>query len=84
VDNQGDTPLHDVSQGEYDSEDAGVGVARLLLEHGADVNAKNKSGKTPLNLASQRPKVAQLLAEHLATLPEQQRASSSRIGFFRR
>jgi uncharacterized protein len=29
-------------------------VAHMLLEHGADVNARNKNGLTPFVLASQR------------------------------
>lgn len=76
VDDKGNTPLHYVSRGIYDSEDAGVGIARLLLEHGADVNAKTNSGQTTLDLASLRPKVAQIFLEHGAisganTQPEQ-------------
>ncbi|KAH9025587.1 ankyrin repeat protein, partial [Lactarius pseudohatsudake] len=65
VDQSDETPLHNASEGEYDSEEAGVGVARLLLEHGADVNAKAKSGKTPLDLTPDvRRKVARLLRKH--------------------
>jgi ankyrin repeat protein len=41
VDDNGETPFHDVSQS--DSEEAGVGVAWLLLEHGWDVNRQNKT-----------------------------------------
>ncbi len=36
---QGETPLHLVSQGKYDSPHDGVHVAELLLECGTDVNA---------------------------------------------
>ncbi len=39
------TPLHLASQGGYDD------IVRLLLEHGADVNAKNIAGMTPLHFA---------------------------------
>ena len=47
-----------------DMDEAGVAVARLLLEHGADMNAKTWSGETPLDLVSnRRPKLAQLLRE---------------------
>ena len=48
----------------HDVEEAGVAVARLLLDLGADVNAKTWSGDTPLDLVSnRRPKLAQLLRE---------------------
>ena len=47
-----------------DMDEAGVAVARLLLEHGVDVNAKTWAGDTPLDLVSDRgPKLAQLLRE---------------------
>jgi len=87
VDEFGETPLHDVSQGTYDFEEAGVGVARLLLEHGADVNAKVMFGSTPLDLVprSTRPKLAQLLLEHAANVNAQRpRESPSWTGFFKR
>ncbi|KAH9014860.1 ankyrin repeat-containing domain protein [Lactarius hengduanensis] len=66
VDDWGETPLHDVSKGEYDYEESGVDVARALLKHGADANTMSGSGKTPLDLVSRsrRPKLAQLLFEH--------------------
>jgi ankyrin repeat protein len=60
---------------DYDAEEAGITVARLLLEHGADVNAKTWSGETPLDLVSdRRPKLAQYLREHR----EKAKPSSSR------
>ena len=40
------TPLHWAVQKEN------IQVVRLLLEHGADVNARDKSGKTPSQLGS--------------------------------
>ena len=43
----GFTPLHEAALN-GDSE-----FARLLLDHGADVNAKMKDGKTPLTFAVQ-------------------------------
>ncbi|KAN0130306.1 Ankyrin repeat-containing domain protein [Lactarius tabidus] len=48
----GQTPLHMVSQGAYMSQDDGVRIAQLLLEHGADVNAQDNNHATPLDLAS--------------------------------
>ncbi|KAH9056837.1 ankyrin [Lactarius vividus] len=51
--NKGRTPLHLVSQRDYCGEDVGcVGIARLLLERGVDVNARNKSKTTPLHSAA--------------------------------
>ena len=52
VDDEGFTPLHCVSRGEYASEEAGVAVAWLLLEGGADVNAQARDRRTPLHVAS--------------------------------
>jgi len=65
----GETPLHYASQGTlYGPGEASVDVARLLLEHGADVNAKAKSG-TPFDRVSyRRSELAQLLLEHGARL----------------
>lgn len=67
---------------DHDAEEAGVAVARLLLEHSADVNAKTWSGETPLDLASnRRPKLAQLLSEHRA---KARPSSSRRTSLFKR
>ncbi len=66
-DAQGQTPLHLLSQcpyrDPYYSQDDGVGVAQLLLEHGADVNAQDKYHATPSDLALYhgRTKIASLL-----------------------
>ena len=46
-DNDEDTPLHLASRVDH------VGIAHIILEHGAAVNAKNRRGLTPLNLAWQ-------------------------------
>ena len=70
VDSFGKTPLHEVSKGTYDSEDAGVDLARLLLHYGADVHAPTRSGETPLDAAldtasqRERPKLVQLLLDY--------------------
>ena len=70
VDDLGKTPLHDVLQGMYESQEDGVRIAQLLLGHGADVNAKSRAGTTPLTQAmasrKERPKLAELLLEHPA------------------
>ena len=43
-DDAGDTPLHWAAMGGWDDNS----VLKLLLAHGADVNARNKEGDTPL------------------------------------
>ena len=70
VDDCGKTPLHDLSRGRYESEEDGVRIALLLLDHGADVNAKSRTGDTPLTFASrsERPKLAELFLEHAANV----------------
>ncbi|KAN0141840.1 Ankyrin repeat-containing domain protein [Lactarius tabidus] len=66
----------------HDAEEAGVIVARLLLEHGANANAKTWSGETPLDLVSdRRPKLAQVLREHRAKVKP---SSSRRTSLFKR
>jgi ankyrin repeat protein len=63
---EGEMVLHIVSRGEYDSQERGVGTARLLLERGVDVNAREKEGWTSLHCAALEGKVevAQLLLNH--------------------
>ena len=41
-------------------------IVRLLLDHGADVNVKNKAGSTPLAIAVEkgRKAIAELLRRH--------------------
>ena len=60
---RGETALYIVSRGKYDSEEHGVGIARLLLEHGVDVHAQDKSFNTALHRAafSGRLEITQLL-----------------------
>ncbi|KAH8995437.1 ankyrin repeat-containing domain protein [Lactarius akahatsu] len=60
------TPLHQVSCGEYDSQESGTRIAQLLLDHGVDVNASDKYHWTPLQLASfnGKPGIAQVLLDH--------------------
>ena len=64
-----ETPLHLLSRGKYCSQDNGVGVARLLLEYGADVNARDMDHRTPLHQASSNGILAitQVLLEHGGT-----------------
>lgn len=50
-----------------------AGVAQLLLEHGADVNASTKLGKTPSQVASQMGhyEIVELLSAYVAKLVKQ-------------
>jgi ankyrin repeat protein len=43
-----------------------LGIARILLAHGADVDAEDEEGRTPLQvaLASGETEMAQLLSEY--------------------
>jgi ankyrin repeat protein len=63
---EGETPLHQVSRGEYDSIEHGVGIARLLLEHGVNVHTQNKYLNTALQLAAfnGRLEITQILLDH--------------------
>ena len=58
------TPLHWASSIGDNSNDGSV--ARFLLEHGADINAQNRQGLTPLHWASNSgtPEVVRVLLEH--------------------
>jgi ankyrin repeat protein len=64
---RGETALHVVSRGRYDSRDS-VRVARLLLEHGVDVNAEDKDQSSPLHSAcySGKLEIARVLLHHSA------------------
>ena len=66
MDDIGNTPLHCVSQGKYESQADGVRVAQLLLERGADVNTHRKDHWTPLHIASYNAElaIARLLIDH--------------------
>ena len=56
------TPLHQASR------NGAIEIARLLVEHGASVEAKDGGGRTPLDYASgeQRDEIMKLLLEHRA------------------
>jgi ankyrin repeat protein len=66
----GEKPLHGPSYGEYRSEEDGVRVAQLLLDHGADVNTRRKDHWTPLHVASYfgNVEIVHLFLEHGADL----------------
>jgi ankyrin repeat protein len=68
----GETPLHLVSRG-IQSRGHGVGIARLLLERGVDVHAKDKNHRTALHLAAlgARFGIARVLLNHCASVNAQ-------------
>ncbi|KAJ5385292.1 hypothetical protein N7517_003203 [Penicillium concentricum] len=41
--------------------ESGADIAKLLLDHGADVNARNRKGRTPLHLAASSPTQGEIL-----------------------
>jgi ankyrin repeat protein len=58
-DNEGRTPLH------WAVQIRSIQFVRLFLEHGADVNARNKSDKTPSQLVSTKDhEIVELLSEY--------------------
>ena len=52
------TPLH------FAAVDGHKEVAELLITKGASVNAKDKDGRTPLDLAKPYPEIADLIRKH--------------------
>ena len=54
----GSTPLHVAAQEGHNQ------VIELLIDNGANVNAKRSDGATPLDWAEDEPKIADLLREH--------------------
>lgn len=56
-----DTPLHDAASNGH------TRLCRLLVERGADIYAKNKKGKTPLDVAA--PGIAQYLLDPTLSIP---------------
>ena len=70
VSGKGETPLHFVSRGKYDSVKDGVGVVRMLLERGVDVNAQDRDKDTPLHSASYfgSLEIARILLDHGANV----------------
>jgi ankyrin repeat protein len=67
---EGNTPLHCVATGDDlgGNNIARSNIARLLLEHGENVNARENTHSTTLHLAAQygRAEVLHVLLEHVA------------------
>jgi ankyrin repeat protein len=59
------TYCRNTGRGMYNEDDV-LNHARLLLEHGAEVNRRDKDNQTPLHLAMgrERFKLARILLEH--------------------
>ena len=55
--NHGETPLHIAAR------EGHIDIAELLINKGADINAKNNYGKTPFDCAKNE-EIRQLLKEH--------------------
>jgi ankyrin repeat protein len=66
VNNTSENALHVVSRGEFDSQEQGVGIARLLLQRGLDVHAKDDNNNTPLHSAalSGTLEISRVLLDH--------------------
>ena len=67
-DRHGETSLHLVLQSKYVSEEHGI--TRLLLEHGADIDAQDNDDVTPLDLSYRfwKHKIFNILLEHSANV----------------
>ena len=72
-DDTGSSPLHLASSNDFPE------IARLLIEHGADVTSRDGIRSTPLHWASSNssPKIARLLIEHGADLNARDRSRST-------
>jgi ankyrin repeat protein len=66
---EGETPLNLVSQGNH-ADERGIGIARLLLERGVDVNARTKKNVVPLHWAAHKGRltIVQALLDHGANV----------------
>ena len=52
-------------------------IAELLIVKGADVNAKEEDGYTPLDVAKRYPEIADLLRKHGAKTVEELKATGN-------
>ena len=52
------TPLHDAARGGHKE------IAELLIAKGADLNAKDNDGETPVDYAIRKEELADLLRKH--------------------
>jgi ankyrin repeat protein len=67
-DNKGSTPLHLTSTGSWRLSEGSPAIVQLLLDHGADVQARNLIGKTALEVACgpEKQEIVRLLSQHAA------------------
>lgn len=73
VDSDGNTPLHGAARNDHKD------VVKVLLAHGAEVNAKDNEGATPLHLAAGRGNkdVAELLLANKAEVNAKRRGDAT-------
>ena len=76
----GETPLYWASEGRNSKDGS---VVRLLLEHGADINVQNASGRTPLHWASSNGalEVVRVLLEHGADVEVKSKYGATALQF---
>jgi len=52
-------------------------ISELLIDKGADLNAKDKTGHTPLNWAERHPEASDLLRKHGGKTGEELKAAGN-------
>ena len=88
----GDTPLHKTARNNFSGNTAGVATTIALIDRGADVNAKNNEGHTPLHKACSplfgnnsftvmSTEIAKILIEHGADLNARDKYDSTPLHY---